>query len=185
MRSFDSKRFRRFVAIGLLASLVPTLLQPAFSSTRYNRAERHVEWLRSQLKGETSEAIDVAIESAIDVALAQNTHNLSLFLEAFVDAYLVESGSDIEQSHTDAVLFALLHRHWHDVTSQGIMSGAYFKALQARTSVAKDRTLSSLFTLVKDINHLGPVYGNAAHTSTHAFLHLSSLLFSTVVPRGP
>ena len=140
------KRFRQHMAVGLLLSLLPMLCVPFWGASSYNGAEHHVEWLQGQLKGE----LDETVERAISLALESDSHNLQLFLEAFVEAYLEESGAGEGNLYIDQVLFEILHRHWKQLIVEGVVPHLSLKSLQVRTSFARDRASSVQFVLQKN-----------------------------------
>gem|GEM_PF-4688877 len=175
------KRFRKSIAAGLLISLLPMLCLPFLGSSSYNGAERHVEWLRGQLKSEINETV----ERAIVTALEHDTHNLELFLEAFVEAYLEEQGSDDGNVHIDEVLFEILHRHWKQLIVEGVVPYLSLKTLQARISYFRDRFASTQFIIQKN-----EVNGRLLHRWDHYVSSPASLLVSaitslSIIPRGP
>jgi len=157
------------------------LCLPFLGSSSYNGAERHVEWLRGQLKSEINETV----ERAIVTALEHDTHNLELFLEAFVEAYLEEQGSDDGNVHIDEVLFEILHRHWKQLIVEGVVPYLSLKTLQARISYFRDRFASTQFIIQKN-----EVNGRLLHRWDHYVSSPASLLVSaitslSIIPRGP
>lgn len=173
--------YKRSIAVGLLLSLLPMLCTPFLGASRYNGAEKHVEWLRGQLKGEINETVDRAIHSA---ALS-GTHNLQLFLEAFVEAYFEEKGAYEENLHIDKVLMEILQRHWRQLIVEGVVPYLSLKSLQARTTFARDRAPSAQFLLLKnEIKVRLFAYWSLQACATTPLL-VSTLTSLSIIPRGP
>lgn len=175
------KRFRTSVAIGLLFSLSPMLFLPFLGSSNHNGAERHAEWLRGQIKGDVNDTV----ERAITHALESDSHNLQLFLEAFVEAYLEENGSGEESLHIDRVLFEIFHRHWTQLIVEGVVPYLSLKTLQVRMTYARDRDSSvQLFLQKCEINRRFAVSWIENATVPTSLL-VSTLISLSIVPRGP
>lgn len=162
-------------------SLLPMLCTPFLGSSRYNGAEKHVEWLRGQLKGEINETVDRAIHSA---ALS-GTHNLQLFLEAFVEAYFEEKGANEENLHMDKVLLEILQRHWQQLIVEGVVPYLSLKSLQARTSFTRARAPSAQFLLQKNETRVRFFAYWSLQLSGTTPLWVSPLTSLSIIPRGP
>ena len=154
---------------------------PFLASSTYNGAERHVEWLRGQLKSEINETVERAIVSALE----HDTHNLELFLEAFVEAYLEEKGSEDGNVHIDEVLFEILHRHWKQLIVEGVVPYLSLKSLQARTSYVRDRLASVQFIIQKNEVNGRLIHGWDQYVALPASLLVSTLTSLSIIPRGP
>ena len=157
------------------------LLMPYAKASGYNGAERHVEWLRGQLKGEANEAIELAINSA----LGSDSHNLQLFLEAFVEAYLQESSAEDGTVYIDKVLFEILHRHWKQLIIEGVVPYLSLKTLQVRTSLVRDRVGSIQFLLQNNEINKRFLLSWAQQMKAPTSALVSVLISLSVVPRGP
>ena len=181
MKGLRSLLLKRCIALGLLLSLLPMLVMPLPGAPHYNGAEHHIEWLKGQLKGHENEMV----ERAITIAQTKDAHNLQLFLEAFVEAYVEQQGALGVENEIKVVLSEMLRRHWTQLIGQGMVPYLTFKSLQVRTSVSRDRIPLVQLLLIKKQN-----------TSPYAIARtlLADAWFSTlfitvhstaVVPRGP
>ena len=179
MRIMRSILGKKLIALGLLSSLMCLLFFPVLQANQYNTSNTYADWLRSQLGGITSEAVEFALEAA----LASDAENLDGFIGAFVDAY-TEASLELEPAPIDNVaLFALL-KHQSLLLDDAITPHLLLKS-------ALVRTLSSQ-------NRAGSIFGGAFERATavkfgqqfSAFVTLISPLFSvgrthTISPRAP
>ena len=157
------------------------LFTPFLGSERYNGAEKHIEWLRGQLKGEGNETVDRAIEAA----LKSDTHNLQLFLEAFVTAYFAEKGASDENLHLDGLLSEILQRHWQQLIVEGVVPYLTLKSLQSRTTIARERAYSVQFLLQKNENIPRMYVDWEFQFSMATSWVFSTFISSSLIPRGP
>ena len=157
------------------------LCLPVLKTAPVSSTERHVEWLRLHLGGYSSEAIDHAIE----VAEASSSHNLSMFLDAFVSAYLSFEDVDAGDSEADAELLSLLRRHWTDLIGGAVAVNVYVKSLLVRTSTAKDRSTVAQLAFVRN-RVVGPAgYALGILLFEGLAAHDGAFVSSSILPRGP
>ncbi len=181
MKWLKSERFRQLIAAGLILSLWPSFCLPLLKTPGRHGGVWHVEWLKAQLRYQTNDAIERAIEEA----LGRDAHNLRLFLEAFVDAYLQQQGVDDEQVFADAVLHALLRNHWLQLIGEAVVSNLSFKSVQVRTTSTKERKTAYLFVLFKGAAADEALYASRSPRVLSSPLFVLAPLGASLQPRAP
>lgn len=178
MRAMRTILGKKIIAASLLLSLCLSLGFPVSEADGRHAGDKYAEWLRSQLGNVTSDAVELALTSA----LARDAENLDAFIEAFVEAYSRVS-LDQEPATVTAVVISALHHHRNQLFDSAVTPHLLLKSALVRTASAQDRAHQSWKAIERAVAyHTGRHLASSLWQVTSCF---SKLAGTPISPRGP
>ncbi len=179
MRALRSIVAKRITATILLVSLLSLLASPLLRSDQYTETSRYAEWVRMQLGDISSEAVEIALASAVDT----DTDQLDVFIEAFVDAYAVASRDSEAEPVAHGALFGLL-QHRYGLLYKAVAPHLLLKSALIRTLSLQERAGSSFWGSIDGSNAANIVFRLSTFLSCQLPFS-SAAQINSISPRGP
>lgn len=178
MRTMRSILGKKIIAASLLLSLCLSLVFPVFEADGHHGGDKYADWLRSQLGHVTSDAVELALTTALE----HDAENLDVFIEAFVEAYARVS-LDQEPATVTAVIISALHHHRNQLLDSAVTPHLLLKSALVRVTSAHDRTLQSWKAFERvAAHHTGR---HLASSLWHVVSCFSKVIGTPISPRGP
>ena len=155
------------------------LILPVLQANQHSISSKYADWFRLQLGGITSEAVEFALEAALEA----DAENLDVFIGFFVDAYTAASNELEPAPISNVALFALL-KHQSLLLDDAITPHLLLKSALVRTLSSQNRAESIFSSAFERANAVK--FGKQISTFFHCVLPLfSEGPTHSISPRAP
>ncbi|MEM1094362.1 MAG: hypothetical protein AAGJ10_07135 [Bacteroidota bacterium] len=178
---------QRSIVSMLLASMAPVVMASAVQASQQRAVWTHADWLRGQLAGEATPAVEEALAAAVEEAGSQS---LEAFLLAFIDAYAAAPDAQpltelfAHAAATDEAVIAQLQQRYLRIVGEALLLRPMAWASPASSSL--DRTpplkVSAVLHASPGISPTGEQLRQRIQART---LQPEALLRTSVSPRAP